>query len=137
MQYFSIDKFRNPLLLLARVLLSLLFILFGWKKMTAIPATMAAMVHLSVPYPEMAAMIAIIVELFGGLALLLGFFTRPLALIFAVYTLATGILGHPFWHMDEMVAYQASINFYKNVSIVGGFLLLALTGPGKFSLDKC
>jgi putative oxidoreductase len=52
-----------------------------------------------------------------------------------LYTLAAALLGHPFWNMADPDRIGAMINFYKNVSIAGGLLLLCLTGPGKYSLD--
>lgn len=65
-----------------------------------------------------------------------GYFTRPIAIIFAVHTVATAFIGHRYWALTGMDQYMAMINFYKNVSIAGGLLLLAVTGPGRFSIDK-
>ena len=76
------------------------------------------------------------IELAGGLLIAIGFYTRPLALVFAAYTLATALIGHRYWALQGMEQYMAMINFYKNVSIIGGLLLLALTGPGRYSLDR-
>ena len=53
----------------------------------------------------------------------------------AVYTLATAFIGHHYWIMSGADQYANEINFYKNVSIMGGFLLLFITGAGKYSLD--
>ena len=61
--------------------------------------------------------------------------TRPLALLLMLYTLATAIIGHHYWTMTGMNQFEAMINFYKNVSIMGGLLLLYVTGPGKYSID--
>ena len=61
----------------------------------------------------------------------LGAWTRPLAL----YTLGTALVGHPFWALEGADRDASAINFYKNISIIGGFLLLYVTGPGKYSLD--
>ena len=72
----------------------------------------------------------------AGLLIAIGFYTRPLALVFAAYTLATALIGHRYWALQGMEQYMAMINFYKNVSIIGGLLLLALTGPGRYSLDR-
>ena len=66
----------------------------------------------------------------------IGFYTRPLALAFAAYTLATALFGHRYWGLQGMEQYMAMINFYKNVSIIGGLLLLALSGPGRYSVDR-
>ncbi len=61
--------------------------------------------------------------------------TRPLAILLAIYTLLTALIGHHYWTMTGMAQYEAEINFYKNVSIMGGFFLLYVTGPGRYSID--
>jgi putative oxidoreductase len=71
-----------------------------------------------------------------GIALILGFLTRPLSLLLALYTLATAIIGHHFWTMSGMERVEAEINFFKNVSIMAGLLLLYLTGQEDYSLDS-
>lgn len=64
------------------------------------------------------------------------FFTRPLAVIFIFYTLGTAVIGHHYWDMTGDAVLPNMINFWKNVSIAGAFLLLAVTGPGAISLDR-
>ncbi|ARU94682.1 DoxX family protein [Tatumella citrea] len=136
MQYLSLDKYRDGLLLLTRVLLMILFVLFGWQKLTGFEGTIGYMASVGAPLPSVAAVIAVVVELGFGILIILGFYTRPLAIILAIYTVATGLMGHQYWHMTGMEQYGAMINFYKNISIAGGFLALALTGPGKYSIDR-
>ena len=70
-----------------------------------------------------------------GVLIVVGYFTRPLALFLAIYTVITAFIGHPYWGMSGMDQYMAMINFYKNISISGGFMLLAFTGPGSISFD--
>lgn len=136
MRYFSLDKYSDAIILVTRILLMLLFVIFGYQKFTAFGMTAGYMASMGVPMPTVAAGIAVLMELFVGVAIVLGFYTRPLALIMAVYTFASALIGHPFWTMTGMDHYMNEINFYKNVGIVGGLILLALTGPGKFSLDR-
>jgi putative oxidoreductase len=85
--------------------------------------------------PTLSALIAVAMECVVGVLLVVGFYTRPLALLLALYTIGTAFIGHRYWTMTGIEEYGSMINFYKNVSIVGGLLLLALTGPGKYSLD--
>jgi putative oxidoreductase len=85
--------------------------------------------------PAIAAITAIIVEIFVALAVALGIFTRPFAILMALYTLGTGLIGHAFWASEGMARFSDAINFYKNISIIGGFLLLDVTGPGRYSLE--
>ncbi|CAB3758166.1 hypothetical protein B7G54_18060 [Burkholderia puraquae] len=136
MRYVSLESKKDELLLAARVLLMILFVLFGWQKLSGFSGTVAYMASTGNPAPELAAAIAVAVELAGGLLIAIGFYTRPLALVFAAYTLATALIGHRYWTLQGMEQYMAMINFYKNVSIIGGLLLLALIGPGRYSLDR-
>ncbi|MDF7662161.1 DoxX family protein [Erwiniaceae bacterium L1_54_6] len=136
MRYISLDNHRDTIILIARVALMVLFIIFGWQKLTAFSYTAGYMQSLGLPLPSVAAAVAVIAEFGFGVLIALGFFTRPLALLMAVYTLVTSFIGHPYWHMTGMDQYANMINFYKNISIIGGLLLLALIGPGRFSLDR-
>jgi putative oxidoreductase len=83
-----------------------------------------------------AAAIAVVMELGVGVLLAVGLLTRPLALLLALYTLGTALIGHHFWTQTGMEQYANMVNFYKNISIIGGLLLLAVTGPGKYSFDR-
>jgi putative oxidoreductase len=127
---------NDAVLLVARILLVLLFVIFGWQKLTGFEATIAYFAKDGVPLPRLAAAIAVTMEFFVGVAIALGFATRPLALLLAFYTLATAILGHHFWNMSGAARMANEINFLKNASIIGGFLLLYVTGAGRYSLDS-
>jgi len=132
---FGSKTIRDEVLLIARILLAILFLTSGWGKLTGYSGTVAYMTQIGVPLPAVATVVAIAVEFLGSIALILGIWTRPLAVLFALFTLATAFLGHHFWTMEGAERYANSINFYKNLSIVGGFLLLYVTGAGKYSVD--
>jgi putative oxidoreductase len=136
MMLFGADKVRDVGLFLARIFLVLLFLNFGWGKLTNFGATVGYFVHTGVPLPGLATIIAIIMELFVGILILLGILTRPLALLLALYTLATALIGHPYWTITGAGQFDAEINFYKNISIIGGLILLYLTGAGKYAVDR-
>ena len=127
---------KDLVLLIARILLVTLFVLFGWQKITAFGTTTNYFASLGVPLPSLAACVAIVIELGFGPAIALGVRTRPLALLFAFYAVACGIIGHPYWGLSGAEQIDAEIHFYKNVGIAGGFLLLYLTGAGRYSLDE-
>jgi putative oxidoreductase len=93
------------------------------------------MAKMGVFMPQLAAWVAIAVELFASIALTLGIWTRPVAILLAVYTIAAGIIGHQYWTMEGVARYGNMINFYKNISIMGGCLLLYVTGAGRYSID--
>ncbi|MDE1896108.1 MAG: DoxX family protein [Rhodospirillales bacterium] len=127
--------FADEVILVARILLIVLFLKFGWSKLLDYSGTVAYMGQTGVPVPELSALVAIVVEVFVSLAILLGIGTRPLAVLMAFYTLATGFLAHHYWTMSGAAQYENEINFYKNVSIMGGFLLLYANGAGRYALD--
>lgn len=113
----------------------LLFISSGWDKLMDYSGTSGYMTAVGAPLPQLAAIVAIVMELGVGVALVLGVFTRPLALLMALFILGTAILGHPFWNMEGAERLMNLTQFQKNLSIVGGLLLLAVTGPGRFALQ--
>lgn len=132
----AIERRKDILILIARVLLMILFLLSGWPKLTGFSATVQYLAALGTPAPTLAAIVAVALEVFGAIAVILGIFTRPLALIFVVYTFGASLIGHPYWKFEGAEHMANFINFYKNISIMGGFLLLAVTGAGKYSIDK-
>lgn len=136
MRYPSSGRYDDGLILLARILMMALFVLFGWGKLIDFSGTAAYMANEGLPLPTLAAAVVILMEFFVGLALVLGLYTRPLALLLALYTLGTALIGHHFWTMAGAERMANAINFYKNLAIIGGLLLLCVTGPGKYSLDR-
>jgi putative oxidoreductase len=135
-RYTLFESRKDELTLIARLLLMGLFVIFGWSKLTGFSGTAAYMVAQGLPLPAVSAVIAVVMELFVGIAILIGFYTRPLAFLLAVYTLATAVIGHHYWTLADGARAEAMINFYKNVSIMGGLLLLSVTGAGKYSIDR-
>ncbi|MCX5616049.1 DoxX family protein [Bombella sp. TMW 2.2559] len=126
---------RDSLLLAARILLAALFIIMGWEKVTGFDMSVGYLKSLHVPMPALATIIAIIAEIGGGLAILFGIFTAPAALLLAIYTIITGLIGHHYWTMPAgFPEYEAHIHFYKNVSIAGGLVALAVAGAGRYAL---
>ncbi|MGB3463053.1 DoxX family protein [Rhodanobacter lindaniclasticus] len=136
MRYDLFANRKDELLLLARILLMVLFVKFGLDKLTGFTATVTYMTSTGMPLPGLLTLIAVLMEFVVGILIVLGFYTRPLALALALYTLAAALIGHRYWNMEGMAHYLSMISFYKNISIVGGLILLGITGPGKYSLDK-
>ncbi|MBM6606534.1 DoxX family protein [Enterobacteriaceae bacterium RIT814] len=136
LRYLDFGQSRPLLLLIARIAIVLLFIIFGLPKMTGFDGTVQYMAKLGAPMPMLAAIIAVVMEIPAAILIVLGFFTRPIALLFVFYTLGTAVIGHPYWDMSGDAVMPNMINFYKNISIAGAFLLLAVTGPGAISIDR-
>ena len=130
-----INGINDALILAARLLLAALFLIFGWRKLMDYSGTVSQMVQLGVPTPVLAAAVAIFIELPVALAVAVGAFARPSALLLVLYTLGTALIGHRYWTMTGTDLVDSMDSFYKNLSIMGGFLLLYITGAGKYSID--
>jgi len=126
---------NDELILAARLLLATLFLIFGWRKLRDFPGTVNQMAQLGVPTPLTAAAVATFMELPVAFAVAIGAFTRPAAVLMFFYTLGTALIGHRYWTMTGADRVDSMDSFYKNLSIMGGFLLLYITGAGKYSID--
>lgn len=126
---------QNPLNLVGRLLLALLFLPAGISKIAGFAGTVGYIGSKGLPLPELGAVIAIVMEVGGSLALIAGFKTRLVALAMAIFTLAATLVFHNFWAVDAAHAMAQQTNFFKNLAIIGGFLILAAQGAGGWSLD--
>ncbi|EDP0844439.1 DoxX family protein [Salmonella enterica subsp. enterica serovar Reading] len=125
----KMKKLEDVGVLIARILMPVLFITAGWGKISGYAGTQQYMEAMGVP--GFLLPLTILLEFGGGLAILLGFLTRTTALFTAGFTLLTALIFH-----SNFAEGVNSLMFMKNLTIAGGFLLLALTGPGAFSLDR-
>ncbi|HTH77088.1 MAG TPA: DoxX family protein [Trinickia sp.] len=126
----------SGIILIARLALSVLFVWSGVMKLLGYAAFAGYLQAKGVPFVQVAAAVATGIEVLGGILLVVGFLTRPLALVMAVYTIATAVIGHDFWNVaDAALQHDMVIHFWKNVGIAGGFLLLFVTGAGGASID--
>ncbi|HEX7684020.1 MAG TPA: DoxX family protein [Trinickia sp.] len=126
----------SGIILIARLALSVLFLWSGVMKVFGYAAFVGYLNTKGVPFVQIAAPIVAAVEVVGGMFLIVGFLIRPLALVMAVYTIATAVIGHDFWNVaDAALQHDMVIHFWKNVGIAGGFLLLYVTGAGGASID--
>ncbi len=130
-----INGINDELILAARLLLAMLFLIFGWRKVRDTSGTVSQMVQLGVPTPVLATVVSIFMELPVAFAVAVGAFTRPLAGLMALYALGTALIGHRYWTAQGADYVDSLDGFYKDLSIMGGFLLLFITGAGKYSID--
>jgi putative oxidoreductase len=130
-----ISGIHDELILAARVLLAALFLVFGWRKLRDYSGTVTQMVQLGVPTPALAAAVATFMELPVAFAVAVGAFTRLAAVLFVFYTLGTALIGHHYWTVPGADRVDSMDGFYKDLSILGGFLLLCVSGAGKYSID--
>ena len=129
------DAINDELTLAARLLLATLFLIFGWRKLRDFSGTVSQMAQLGVPTPVLAAAIATFMELPVAFAVAVGAFTRLSAALMFFYTLGTALIGHRYWTITGPDRVDSMDGFYKNFSIMGGFLLLHITGAGRYSID--
>ncbi len=119
-----------------RVLLSVMFILAGFGKVTAYAGTAGYMAAMGVPGALLP--LVILLEVGGGIAILLGWQTRIAAFLLGGFTVLAGLIFHllPSTGMEGMEAMTQQLMFQKNLAIAGGFALLYAFGPGAWSLDN-
>src|SRR4029077_20621873 len=129
------DGINDELILAARLLLATLFLIFGWRKLRDYSGMVSQMAQLGVPTPVLAAGVATFMELPVAFVVAVGACTRPSTLLMFLYTLGTALIGHRYWTLTGADRIASMDGFYKNLSIMGGFLLLYVTGAGKYSID--
>ncbi len=127
--------FQNRIALVGRILLGLMFVMSGFGKIAGFEGTAGYIASRGLPLPEVLAALTIVVELGGGLMLLLGLFSRWAGLALAVFSVLAAFLFHNYWSADAASHMGQYINFWKNISITGGMLLVAAFGPGSISIE--
>lgn len=120
----------NLLAAVGRLLIALIFIASGLGKIAAPGATQGYIQSAGLPLPMISYLLAVIVEVGGGIAILVGYHVRIASVVVAVFTLATAVLFHA-----NLADQNQMIHFLKNVAITGGLLQVAAFGAGSFSLD--
>ena len=121
---------HDPALLVGRILASAIFILSGFGKATAMAGTVAYLARQGLPLPGITYYGVVAIELGGGLLFLLGFQTRIVALVLALFCVATGLIAHTNFADQQQIN-----NFMKNIAMAGGFLAFVAVGAGAFSVD--
>ena len=125
----------NAAIAVGRVLLAAIFIVSGATKFGDLAATAKLIAGKGLPMPMVLAGTAAAVELIAGLLVAIGWYTRLAALALVVFTAAAGFLFHDFWNVPAAQQANQMAHFMKNVAIIGGFLILAVVGPGRWSID--
>lgn len=128
----KLDRYGS---LAGRILLSLIFLLSGLSKIGGWNETAAYMASKGMPMVPFFLVGAIVLELLGGLSVLLGLKARVGAAALFVYLIPTTLIFHNFWALEGMEQQVQMIMFMKNCSIMGGLLLVLSLGPGPLSLD--
>ena len=122
----SLQTFSAPV---GRVLIALIFFMSGINKIFAYAGTQGYMEAMGVPGSLL--LLVIIIEVLGGLAVIIGWQTRLAALALAVFSIVAAAIFHG--NFEDQIQF---IMFMKNIAIAGGLLLLVANGPGAYALDS-
>ncbi|MBL0423364.1 DoxX family protein [Ramlibacter sp. AW1] len=126
---------HDALALVGRLLIAWMFIPAGWAKIGGFAGSVAYATSAGLPLPQVGVAVGLVVELVGGLMLLVGFKTRWAALALALFTLVASFFFHAYWAMPEAQQMMQKLMFDKNMAIVGGLLAFVAFGPGRWSMD--
>ncbi|MGE0351308.1 DoxX family protein [Hydrogenophaga sp.] len=129
------NALQNPLALIGRILLAIVFVPAGFGKIAGFTGTVGYATAMGLPLPTVGVAIALVIELFGGLALLIGYRTRIAAIALAVFTLVASFYFHAYWAVPAEQQMMQQLMFFKNIAITGGLLAFAAFGAGALSLD--
>jgi putative oxidoreductase len=128
-------KTSAPVVVVARVLLALMFVMAGVGKFAGLAGTAAYIASKGLPMPMLLAVVTAVIEVVGGVALIVGFQARIAALVLAVFTLLASLLFHNFWAMPADQAFVNQLMFMKNLAVAGGLLFVFSLGAGPASFD--
>jgi len=132
----NLSTWHHVLLLAGRVMMGWIYVESGLRKLTGMDAFIASLVRRGLPYATVLGWIGAPLEFFGGLALLLGVYLRCATIAMIVFTVVATLIGHRYWEIAEPAARRMQqSHFAKNITIIGGLILLYVTGGGRFSFD--
>lgn len=130
-----LSSLQNPLALAGRILLAALFVPAGIGKITGFAGTVGYATAMGMPLPTVGVAIGLLIELLGGLALLVGLCTRWAALALAFFTLVASFIFHAYWSVPADQQMMQQLLFFKNIAVTGGLLGFAAFGAGAWSVD--
>ena len=130
-----IDSFKTPLVVIGRVLLALMFIMAGISKLGDLSGTAGYIASGGLPMASVLAVLVGLLELFGGIAVAVGFHARWAALALGLFTLLASVLFHKFWAVPADQAFVQQLMFMKNLAVAGGMFVVAALGAGPGSVD--
>ncbi|WP_246487128.1 DoxX family protein [Candidatus Nitrotoga fabula] len=129
------NQLSNPLALIARILMAAMFVMAGFSKIGGFEGTVGYIASKGLPLASVVAVLTIILEIAGGLAIMVGYKARIAAFLLGGFTLLAALIFHNFWAAPAEQAFVQNMLFMKNISIAGGLFLLAALGSGSCSID--
>ena len=130
-------KSDDLILLVGRLALGAIFVKSGLMKLLALGAFAASLASRGVPQSSFWAVVGATVEFVGGILIITGLKTRYASLLMILFVIVATGISHRYWDFAEAAARRAQESqFFKNLAIIGGFLLLYVAGGGRFALDS-
>ena len=126
---------QDVIVLLGRVALGAIFVKSGLQKLMALSAFAASLASRGVPQSSVWAVISATVEFVGGILIVTGLRTREASLLMVLFVIVATGISHRYWEFADAARRLQESQFFKNLSIIGGFVLLFATGSGRFGLD--
>ncbi|HEX2555852.1 MAG TPA: DoxX family protein [Microvirga sp.] len=126
----------NAALALGRLALAAIFLVSGYGKLVGLAGTAAYIGSKGLPVPMVLAVLAGVGEVVLGAAIVLGFKARLAALGLVAFTAIATALFHDFWNLQGAARGEQQIHALKNLAMIGGLLVLAGAGAGRFSVDR-
>ena len=127
-------QWQDFLLLVGRVLMGWIFVSSGWRKLMDIPGFVKTMPNRDLP--DFLGYVAPPVEFIGGIFLILGFATRYTSLVILLFIIIATFSSHRYWNFPEAQRGNQNAHFWKNVSMMGGTVLLFIAGAGRLAVDR-
>lgn len=133
----QVETWRDVILLVARLALAYIFIESALNHATDLPKFAATFKNFQLPAAlgVPVAGLAVLVELVGGIALVVGYRLRETAILMIAFLMVTIFIGHRYWEFEDAARRLHIIQIKKNVAITGGFLLLLVVGGGRYAVS--
>jgi putative oxidoreductase len=126
-------QWQDLLLLVARILFGWTFVMSGWRKLMDISGFVATMPNRGLP--DFLGYIAPFVEFIGGVLVVIGLATRYASLLLLPFIIIAAFSSHRYWAAAPAQVANQSAHFWKAVTMMGGAVLLFITGAGRYALD--
>ncbi len=122
--------------LVGRLMMTYIFVTSGIAKIFDWPGNVAYMNTRHLPIIPVLLAGALVIEVAGSVCLVTGYQARIAAFVMFWYTTAVTVIFHNYWAASGMMAGTEETHFRKNLAIMGGLLMLAYSGPGKWALGR-
>jgi putative oxidoreductase len=136
METTALSRKDDVIVLIGRLALGAIFLKSGLQKLLALSAFAASLAQRGVPASSTWAVIGATVEFVGGILIITGLRTREASVLMILFVIVATGISHRFWEFAEAARRTQESQFFKNLSIIGGFVLLFVTGGGRYSVDR-